>query len=158
MPHASIEYAIMLPILIMQVILIPVATGWMIDNWTTRRREISLQDIASHMATIIQQLYFSLDSKDVTAGITTQATNMPSHVESIPYKILASDSKFENTTTIHLNLTLIGTSVNSLDQIILGPNAFWEEGSVFMSNSIDAHIEVEKYINGTLQFSFGGDD
>jgi hypothetical protein len=156
MPNASIEYAIMLPILIVQVILIPVSASWMIDGWTTRRREISLQDVASHLATTIQQLYFSLDSEDVTAGITTQAANVPAHVEFIPYRIQATDSKFENTTTIHLNLTLIGTSVKSIDRIILGPNASWEEGSVFQSNSTNPRIEVEKFDNGTLQFSFGG--
>ena len=158
MPHASLEYAIVLPILIVQVILIPVFAGWMIDGWVTKRREISLQDIASHMAATIQQLYFSLDSEDVTAGITTQAANVPPHIEFIPYTILAADSKFENTTTIHLNLTLVGTGVKSIDQIVLGPNAFWEEGSVFMSNSTDAHIEVEKFVNGTLLFSFGGNN
>jgi len=150
----SLEYVIMVPILIVQVILIPVATGWMMDIWVSRRRETQLRDVASHMGTTIQQLYFSLNREEIVAGTTIQAANVPQFIEFIPYFITASDGKIENSTIINLYLDLIGTSINATARVTLGPNVLWEQ-STFVSNSTSARIEVEKFPNGTLSFSFG---
>lgn len=154
MPHVSMEYAIMVPILLVQVILIPMATGWMMDAWVIRRRETALQDVASHIGTTIQQLYFSLNRKEIAAGTTTQAANVPSSIESIPYVITASDTKVENSTIIDLYLALMGTSITATTRVTLGPNVLWGQ-STFVSNSTSASIKVEKFSNDTLNFSFG---
>jgi len=154
MPHVSMEYAIMVPILLVQVILIPMAAGWMMDVWVVRRRETALQDVASHVGSTIQQLYFSLDREEVFAGITTQAANVPPFIESIPYVITASDTKVENSTFIDLYLTLMGIGTTATSRVTLGPNVSWEQ-STFVSNSTNACIQVEKFSNGTLSFSFG---
>ena len=154
MPHVSMEYAIMVPILLVQVILIPMAAGWMMDVWVVRRRETALQDVASHVGSTIQQLYFSLNREEVFAGITTQAANVPPFIESIPYVITASDTKVENSTFIDLYLTLMGIGTTATSRVTLGPNVSWEQ-STFVSNSTNASIQVEKFSNGTLSFSFG---
>ena len=154
MPHVSMEYAIMTPILLIQVILIPVATGWMMDVWVVQRRETALQDSASHIGTTIQQLFFSLDRKEIAAGITTQTANVPPFIESIPYIITASNTKVENTTLVDLYLALMGTNVAVTSRVTLGPNVSWEQ-STLVSNSASASIQVQKFPNGTLSFSFG---
>jgi len=154
MPHVSMEYAIMVPILLVQVILIPMAAGWMMDVWVVRRRETALQDVASHVGSTIQQLYFSLNREEVFAGITTQAANVPPFIESIPYVITASGTKVENSTFIDLYLTLMGIGTTATSRVTLGPNVSWEQ-STFVSNSTNASIQVEKFSNGTLSFSFG---
>jgi len=154
MPHQSMEYAIMVPILLVQVILIPMATGWMMDAWVVRRREMALQDVANHIGTTIQQLYFSLNREEIAAGITTQAANVPPFIESIPYVITASDRKVEDSTIIDLYLTLMGIGTTATTRATLGPNVLWGQ-STFVSNSTSASIEVEKFSNGTLSFSFG---
>ena len=153
MPHVSMEYAIMVPILLMQVILIPMAAGWMMDVWVDKRRETALQDIASHMGTTIQQLYFSLTREEVEAGMTLQSANVPNSIESIPYVITASDKKVENSTLVDLNLGLMGVGVAVTTRVTLGPNVLWQH-STFLSNSTSAGLKVVKYANGTLAFSF----
>jgi len=136
MPHVSMEYAIMVPVLLLQVILIPMAAGWMMDVWVVRRRETALQDVASHMGTAIQQLYFSLNSEEVAVGITSHSPKVPPFIESIPYVITASDRKVESSTIID-----------------------WQQSAgvraPFLSNATSASIYVEKFPNGTLGFSFG---
>jgi len=154
MTHASMEYVIMVPILLVQVILIPFAVGWMMDVWVVRRRETALQDVASHIGTTIQQLYFSLNREEIATGTTTQAANVPPFIESIPYVITASDRKVENSTIIDLCLALMGMDVTATTRVTLGPNVLWDQ-STFVSNSADACIKVEKLSNGTLSFSFG---
>jgi len=153
LPHVSMEYAIMVPILLVQVILIPVATGWMMDSWVIRRRETALQDVASHLGTTIQQLYFSLNREEIAAGTTTQATNVPPFIESIPYVVTASNRKVGNSTIIDLYLALMGIGITTTTRVTLGPNVLWEQ-LAFISNSTTASIRVEKFSNGTLDFSF----
>lgn len=154
MPHVSMEYAIMVPVLLMQVILIPLAAGWMMDVWVVRRRETALQDVASHMGTAMQQLYFSLNSEDVAAGITIHSPRVPPFIESIPYVITASDRKVGNSTIFDLHLALIGTGTTTNSRVTLGPNALWKQ-STYLSNATSPSISVEKSSNGTLDFSFG---
>jgi hypothetical protein len=154
MPHVSMEYAIMVPVLLLQVILVPMAAGWMIDVWVVRRRETALQDVASHMATAIQQLYFSLYREEIAAGTTTHSPKVPPFIESIPYVITASDRKVENGTMIDLYLALMGTGTAVTSRVTLGPNVLWQQ-STFLSNATSTSIDVQKFPNGTLSFSFG---
>ncbi|MGQ9460204.1 MAG: hypothetical protein ACUVRA_03110 [Candidatus Bathyarchaeaceae archaeon] len=154
MAHITIEYVIMIPILLLQVILIPVATGWMMDVWVDRRRETALQNVASHLGSTIQQLYFSLNREEIGAGTITQASNVPPFIESIPYVVIASDRRVENSTIIDLYLAFMGKSVSVTTRVTLGPNVMWRQ-SIFVSNSTSACVRVEKFSNGTLVFSFG---
>lgn len=154
MPHVSMEYAIMVPVLLVQVILLPMAVSWMIDIWAVRRRENALQDVASHVGTTVQQLYFSLNRDEIAAGVTTQSANVPPFIESTPYIITASEKRFENSTTIDLYLALVGMGTATTTHVTLGPNVLWKH-STFVSNSTSPNINVEKFSNKTLCFWFG---
>jgi len=154
-PHVTMEYTIMIPILLMQVILIPVATGWMMTVWVDQRREIALQDVASHLGSTVQQLYLSLNREEVGTGIVTQASIFPPFIESIPYSVDASDRRVENGTIIDLHLAMIGTSITATTYVTMGSNVLLGPQRAFMSNSTSAGIKVEKFSNGTLSFSFG---
>jgi hypothetical protein len=145
----------MVPVLLMQVLLIPMATVWMIDVWIDQRKETALQDVASHLGSTIQQLYLSLNREEAGAGTVTQASNAPQFIESIPYEVDASDRRVENSTIIDLHLALVGTSITATTHVTLGSNALLGPQRTFMSNSTSACIMVEKFSNGTLSFSFG---
>jgi len=152
--HITMEYVIMIPILLLQVVLIPVATGWMMDVWVERRRETALKDVASHLGSTIQQIYFSLNREEIGAGTITQASNVPPFIESNPYVVIASDRRVENSTIIDLHLAFMGKGISVTTRVTLGPNVLWKQ-SIFVSNSTNACIEVKKFSNGTLSFSFG---
>lgn len=143
----------MVPILLVQVILIPVAASWMINNWVVRRRETALQDVGSKIGSTIQQLYFALNRDEIAAGLTTQATNVPPFIESTPYLIKGSHRKIGNSTIIDLQLDLVGLGASVTTFATLGPNVLFQD-STFVSNSTIASIEVEKFSNSTLSFSF----
>ena len=51
-------------------------------------------------------------------------------------------------------MELVGNTATA--NALLGPNVLWGEESLLQSNSADASIEVQKFANGTLLFSFGG--
>jgi hypothetical protein len=149
------EYVIMVPVLLMQVILVPMATVWMIDVWVDQRKETALQDVASHLGSTIQQLYLSLNREEAGAGTVTQVSNVPPFIESIPYVVDASDRRVENGTIIDLHLALIATSITAFTRVTLGSNVLLGPQRTFISNSTNACIMVEKFSNGTLSFSFG---
>ncbi len=153
MPHVSMEYVIMVPILLMQVILIPMAASWMIDVWIDKRRETALQDIANYMGTTIQQLYYSLTREDIASGTTTHFVDIPSSVESMPYIISAYDKKVENSTLVDLSLALIEAEIVASTRVTLGPNVYWQQ-STFVSDSTSAGLRIVKFANGTLSFMF----
>lgn len=159
MPHITIEYMIMIPILVMQIFLFPLAASWLMNVWVESRRTLALQEAASHLGSIIQQMYFSLNHESVSGAII-QKSDAPPYIENYHYNGTASlttvlDPALNSSKvlTITLKLAVVGTTVKS--SVILGSNVNWID-SVFVSNSVNAYIKAEKYPNGTIYFSFGG--
>jgi hypothetical protein len=160
MPHVTIEYAIMVPVLILQIFLFPLATGWLMDIWVNSRRTLALQEAVSYLGSAIQQVYFSLNHETISAGTVTQKSNVPPLIENYPYTGTATlktvlDPTLNSSKVLVLTLKLgtIGTTVTS--SVILGQNVLWQQ-STFMSNSTNACIIAQKLANGTIRFSFGG--
>jgi hypothetical protein len=143
----------MVPVLLMQVIFVPIAASWMMDYWAIKRRETALADVGSHLGSTIVQLYFSLSRAEIAAGTAFQSAQVPPFIENIPYVVVASDRKVENSTFVDLNLALMGTSTSAEARVVLGPNVLWQHAT-FLSNATSAGIEAEKFPNGTLSFSF----
>jgi len=56
---------------------------------------------------------------------------------------------------ITLRLRAVGTTVTT--SVILGQNVLWRE-STFVSNSTNACVMAEKFANGTICLSFGGEE
>ncbi|HJW97500.1 MAG TPA: hypothetical protein VJ529_00095, partial [Candidatus Bathyarchaeia archaeon] len=61
MVHVTIEYMIMVPVLVLQIFLFPLTANWLMTTWVDSRRNLALQDVASHLSSTIQQLYLSLN-------------------------------------------------------------------------------------------------
>lgn len=152
MPNITIEYTIMVPILLIQVFLFPIAVNVMTLEWTDARRQNALQDAADHLGSMIQQLYFCLNQERIAAGNVTQASTLPPTIESYPYN--ATGSMSSQTLLLILRLQKAGNTATAT--VKLGPNAKWDPDSPdFRSDSPTASIKVEKIGNGTLLFSFG---
>jgi hypothetical protein len=156
MVQVTIEYMIMVPLLIMQIFLFPLAVGWMMDNWAHSRQTLELQNTASHLGSQIQQIYFSLNHAAITAGTTTAAMEISPLIEGYPYNVsgtsrLTPDS---DSVILDLNLTFINSMVSATTSITLGDNSTvaWKP-SWFLSNST-AQIRAQKFSNGTIQISF----
>ena len=158
MPSVTIEYVILIPLLFTQVIVFPFVASIMTSSWQDSQRNIELQDAADHLASTIQQLYLTINNEDILAGTVTQASTLPVTVSSYPYTAtgsLSSPSDPDSTRILTVTLTLdeVGNTVTAA--AVLGPNVQWTE-STLRSNSANASIDVQKFSNSTLVFSFGG--
>jgi hypothetical protein len=148
------EYVILLPMLILQVIILPLSTGWIMSVWTDSRMHNELQDAANHVGSTIQQLYLSLNREDVLPSTITQTTKVPSTIESYPYYATGALRTASASKILDLHFTLQGTKITADSSVTLGPNVSWQS-STFMSNSSNACIKVWKQISGAFVFSFG---
>jgi len=158
-PSVTIEYVILIPLLFTQVIVFPFVASTMASSWQDSQRDVELQDAADHLASTIQQLYLTINNEDVLAGTVTQASTLPVTVSSYPYTAtgsLSSPSDPDSTRILTVTLTLeeVGNTVTAA--AVLGPNVQWTAGSTLRSNSPNASIDVQKFSNSTLVFSFGG--
>ena len=158
MTSVTIEYVILIPLLFSQVIVFPFVASTMTSNWQDSQRNIELQDAADHLASTIQQLYLTINNEDILAGTVTQASTLPVTVGSYPYTAtgsLSSPSDPDSTRILTVTLTLeeLGNTVTAA--AVLGPNVQWIT-STLRSNSANASIDVQKFSNSTLVFSFGG--
>jgi hypothetical protein len=163
-PNVTIEYVIMLPLLILQVILFPLTASWLMNTWVTSRRTIALQEAASNIGSNVQQLYFTLNHATIPVGTSiTEKSDVPPFIEDYAYTGSATLKTVSSTSlnsskvlTITLGLRTVGTTVTT--SVILGPNAQWL-ASTFKSNSTNAGILAQKVANGTgaiIWLSFTG--
>jgi hypothetical protein len=147
------EYAIMLPVLIMQVILLPLSTGWIMTNWTNSRMQVELQDAANNIGSTIEQMYLSLNRDDVMPGTITKSFNVPTTIESHIYSATGALKTANSTKILNLYFTLQGTVTKANTSVTLGPNVAWQS-STFKSNSTNACVKVQKASSGLFTFSF----
>lgn len=160
MGHITIEYMIMIPILIMQIFLFPLAASWLMNIWVDSRRTLALQEATSHLGSTIQQLYFSLNHETISAGTATYSPGLPPFIENHHYIGNATlqtvlDPTLNSSKVLELTLKLAKTSITVTTSVILGPNVLWRE-STFMSNSTNVCVSAEKFPNGTICLYFGG--
>lgn len=158
MPHITIEYMILLPILILQIFLFPLTASWLMNMWTDARRTLALQEIASHLGSTIQQLYFSLNHETIAAGSVVRRADVPPFIENYPYIGNATlttvlDPSLNSSKVLKITLKLFHTTITADSSVILGENFLWRE-SVFLSNSTNAGIRAEKFMNGSICLSF----
>jgi len=156
MPHVAIEAVIMAPLLILQILMFPLVASTMTSYWADASRQVALQDAANQLASVIQQLYLSLNRKEVLNGTITWASTLPKEVASYPYTAEGSlqtslESNSSKILTLHLTLQRTGNTATA--SVTFGPNVLWNT-SVFSSASSSASIEVQKFADGTLRFSF----
>ena len=159
MTHITIEYMIMLPLLILQIFLFPLTASWLMNIWVDSRRTLALQDVASHLGSTIQQLYFSLNHETISAGTATYTPELPPFIENYYYTGNATlrtvSGSANSSKALKITLTLAKTKITVTTLVILGPNVLWRP-SVFVSNSTNAVVSAEKLSDGTIRLYFGG--
>jgi uncharacterized MnhB-related membrane protein len=137
--HVGIEYAILLPILILQIIVLPFAASWMMSVWTNDRMKGEIQEAANQVSSAIKQLYLALKSPDVvlTSSWVNQTFNLPTTIESHLYYAAGPPSGVIKVLGLHF--TLQGTGITTNSSAIFGSSVYWQS-STFFSNSSSACI------------------
>jgi hypothetical protein len=156
MAHITIEYMILIPLLILQIFLLPYATSIIMNIWSTSSETIALQDATSHLGSSIQQLYFFLNNPSVSSGTVTSDLGIPPYIGNYAYignATLISVSGSGSGQVLELTLNLMGNTISTTSPVTLGQNAQWLN-STFMSNSTSACINAYKDSNNTIWLSF----
>ena len=136
----------------------PFVASTITSSWQDSQRNIELQATADHLASTVQQLYLTVNRGEILVGNVTQASTLPSTVGSYPYDatgLLSNPSDPNSTRILTVSLTLADVGNTVTASAVLGPNVQWTD-STLQSTSADASIDVQKFSNGTLAFSFGG--
>jgi len=153
----TIEYMIMIPILILQIFLFPLTAGWIMNTWVDSRQTLALQETASHMGSSIHQVYSALNHESISAGTVTNSLEVPPFIEGYAYRGNASLRDPESDSKVlDITLRFIGGHIESTTSVTLGQNVAWDQTSEFMSNSTDASLIAQKMSNGTILMYFGG--
>jgi hypothetical protein len=157
-PHVTIEYIIMLPILILQIILFPVAASWLMNIWVNSRRTLALQEVASNLGSTMEQMYSALNHVTIPVNISvTQKSSVPAFIENYPYTVGAA-LKVSSTSLNSSKILMMTLRLNTVGTIVtasfnFGQNVQWQS-SIFKSNSTNAGILARKVANGTICMSF----
>lgn len=160
MPHVTIEYIIMIPILILQIFLFPVVAGFLMNGWVVSRRTLALQEAGSNIGSTIQQMYFAVNQATVPPGTTTDQFGLPPFIDGYYYTAKAtpqsSEANSNSSQILTITLILVTAAINATSQVILGANAQWKATTTFVSNSPNTTAYAVKLQNGTISLGFGG--
>ena len=63
--QATIEYMILIPVLILQIFLFPMFVSVAMGQWAGDRQSLELQQTASNLGSIIEQTYLSLNHTSI---------------------------------------------------------------------------------------------
>jgi hypothetical protein len=157
MAHITIEYVIMVPVLIMQIFLFPLTATVIMDTWTDSRITIELQTTAGHLGSTIQQLYFTMNRGSISDGSMKINLDIPQIIEGRAYTTTLSHVTHTDTSYQIMNVTLkfIGTKDQVSTLVTLGQNVNWQENLAFNSTAHSLSLIADKTAN-SIWISFGG--
>ena len=160
MPQITIEYMIMIPMLILQIFLFPLTAGWIMNTWVDSRQTLALQETASHLVSAVHQVYSALSHESISAGKVTNSLEIPPSIEGYVYNGSAAmrDAALNASKILDITLTFRGSQISSSTSVTLGQNASWNADSEFVSTSTHASLIAEKMQNGTILMYFEGVD
>jgi len=158
MAQATMEYLIMVPVLILQILLFPYVASLLMNTSVESRRTLAIQEAASHLSSSLQQLYSSVNHDTVTAGTVTCKLDLPQYIENYYYignaTLRAVSSDPNSSRILEITLKYAGVGISTSVSATFGGNMQWKNSS-FQSNSNSASIVAEKQSNGTISMYFG---
>ncbi|MCW4011254.1 MAG: hypothetical protein NWF05_11670 [Candidatus Bathyarchaeota archaeon] len=159
MAHVTVEYMILVPMLILQIFLFPFAVGWVMDTWVDSRRELVLEETASHLGGSLQQVYLALNHQTIQSATLTNRLDIPLLIDGKAYTgnvtwHQAVDFEVDSNRILDVTLTLSGSGLSATASVTLGSNVEWQN-STFLSSSTTVCIIAQKFSNGTINLSFG---
>jgi len=158
LPQITIEYMIMIPMLILQIFLFPLTAGWIMSTWADSRQTLALKETASHLGSSVHQVYSALSHESISAGKVTNSLEIPPLIEGHVYNgsAVMRDAALNSSNILDITLTFMGSHISSSTSVTLGQNVTWNTNSEFMSNSTHASLIAEKLQNGTILMYFEG--
>jgi hypothetical protein len=155
--HISIEYMIMVPVLVMQIFLFPYAAAVIMGTYDDSLISMELQTTAGHMSSSIQQLYYTMNHGSFSNGSMQVNLDVPQLIQGHAYTTTLSHVTSTDTSSQLMNVTLkiIGDTEQVSSLVTLGTNANWQENLSFNSTAHSLSLTANKTAN-SIWISFGG--
>ena len=157
MPSITLEYMIMIPVLILQIFIFPLTASVIMNTWADSSMTIELQETAGHMGSSIQQLYYTMNHASIPNGTMTITLDTPPLIQGHAYKTTLIHATHLDTSSQIMNVTLklIGTKDQTSTLVTLGQNVDWQENLTFNSTAHSLNLIAHKMSN-SIWLSFGG--
>jgi len=140
----TIEYMIMVPVLILQIFLFPLVATMLMDNWAESQRTLELQQTAGILGSTIQQMSYAINRASVGTGTASMKVNLdiPPTIENHAYTVTMNKISDLETSYSIMNISLGFNSVEGYCStlVTLGGNINWEENLSF--NSISTGLSL----------------
>ena len=151
---------ILVPVLILQIFLFPIAASAIMNSWSNDRMNLQLQEMSGDLGSAMQQLYYTMNHASIASGSVTSNINVPRTVQDgnngYNYLITLTNATDPNGSVQVLNITLslIGANSQASSIVTLGNNAAWPNNSTFRSSQISEIIATKT--SGSITLSFQG--
>jgi hypothetical protein len=148
MAQVTIEYMILVPVLIIQIFFFPYTATVIMDSWGNSRRTVELQEVAGHLGSAIQQLYYTINHASIANGTMKVALDLPQTIENYAYTTtlthMPSDASYK---IMNVTLRLGTTRVAASTLVTLGDNVDWTENLTFSSTTNELTLTATKTSN-----------
>jgi hypothetical protein len=155
----TIEYMIMIPMMILQIFLFPYVALMLMDNWNTSRQTLELQDAAGQIGSTIQQMYYTINRASVSSGSASMKVflDIPKTIEDHAYSVTLSSVANVDSSYRVMNITLRFYSGNCYTStlVTLGDNINWQNNLAFSSTTSNLTLTTTKTGN-TINLTLGG--
>ena len=151
MVNVIIEYVMFIPLMIVVIIIFSTVATTMVSTYVDQQRLVIAQGVVNKLANTIHQLSYSLNQDESGACTVTKTTPLQATIDSYPYRVTGHLNNLKD--KLRLILAIQGLQITVNKTITLGPNTLWQD-SELSSLSPEAAIEVIKFTNKTLLFSF----
>jgi hypothetical protein len=131
--QVTIEYMILIPVLILQLFLFPVVVSSTMNTWVDSRRTIALEETAGHLGSAIQQVYLSLNHSSIQACTLVNSLELPSDIEHYSYTGNATwrvTGAPDGNRVLDVTLQFVGLKISTTTSVILGENAEWKNSTL----------------------------
>ncbi len=157
MTQITVEYMIMIPVLILQIFLFPIVAGIIMDGYSDSRRTLELQETAGHLGSTIQQLYYTINHASIDNVTVKFSLDIPATIEQYAYSVTLRNVTNRDTSNAIMNVTLSFITVEGFSSTIvtLGDNVEWQENLSFNSTSSNLFLTANKTV-GNIFLTFGG--
>ncbi|MGA3112225.1 MAG: hypothetical protein ABSE15_09380 [Candidatus Bathyarchaeia archaeon] len=157
--HPTIEYMILIPVLILQIFLFPMFVSAAMGQWAGDRQTLELQQTASNLGSVIEQTYLSLNHTSIMSCKFSSTLQFPPTIEGYNFTATASlhaisDVDYGSSKMLNVTISLVGKNLSTSTLVTLGENAKWVD-SVLVGNPPSACLVAQKFVNQTIQLSFG---
>jgi len=157
--QATLEYMILIPVLILQIFLFPMFVSVAMNQWVDDRQTLELQQTVSNIGSVIEQTYLSLNHTSILGCMFNSSLALQPTIEGYNYTAEASLRAISNadygaSKVLSITMSFEGKSLSATTNVTLGQNVQWVN-SELVSNPPTTCLYAEKFANQTIQLHFG---